>query len=311
MRAPGRAIGLLAVLLAGCAGAACSGDATGPEAGPPAGTSSGVWARHGVAGASTVATGTGTPAVRGGTPDAGPTRVGAATAPPPWLGKRALPVGPNGFAVAQGTPPELRERSIITADELPPPADGRFHATVRAVPARVLARSTWTSRCPVARSQLRYVTVGFRGFDGRAHTGELLVNARVADQLVTVFARLFAAGFPIERMRITSTAELDARPTGDGNTTGVFVCRPVRGQTSWSQHAYGLAVDLDPFQNPYHSGDVVLPELAGAYLDRSDRRPGMVLPDGSAVRGFAAIGWRWGGDYRSLKDYMHFSASGG
>jgi hypothetical protein len=219
---------------------------------------------------------------------------------------RCRPGGPAG----QDTPPELRNRSIITVDDLPPPADGRFHATVKAVPASVLARSSWTKDCPVAAADLRYVTVGFRGFDGRAHTGELLVNARAADELVTVFDRLFAAGFPIERMRISSLAELNAPPTGDGNTTEAFACRPVRGQTAWSQHAYGLAVDLNPFQNPYHKGQVVLPELATAYLDRAEVRPGMVRPGGPAVRAFAAIGWQWGGDYRSLKDYMHFSATG-
>jgi hypothetical protein len=241
----------------------------------------------------------------------GPSRIGTATAAPSWLGTRVLPVGPDGFAAARQTPPELRRRSIITRDELPPPADGKFHASIGPVPPAVLARSSWTSRCPITAAQLRYLTVVFRGFDGRAHTGELLVNARVARPVVTVFARLFAAGFPIERMRITSAAELSAAPTGDDNTTGAFACRPVRGQKAWSEHAYGLAIDVDPFQNPYRRGTVVLPELAAAYLDRADSRPGMILPAGPVVRAFAAIGWTWGGDYRSLKDYMHFSIHGG
>jgi hypothetical protein len=238
-------------------------------------------------------------------------RIGNATAAPGWLGTRVLPVGPDGSAAAQATPPELRDRSIITVDDLPPPPDGRFHATNQAVPASVLARSSWTKACPVDADDLRYLTVSFRGFDGRAHTGELLVNARAADGLVSVFRQLFAANFPIERMRISSAAELNAPSTGDGNTTEAFACRPVRGQTSWSQHAYGLAVDIDPFQNPYHKGKVVLPELATDYLDRADARPGMVQPNGSVERAFASIGWQWGGDYRSLKDFMHFSANGG
>jgi hypothetical protein len=240
-----------------------------------------------------------------------PARIGNATAAPSWLGTRVLPVGPDGFAAAQDTPPELRNRSIISVDDLPPPSDGRFHSTVQAVPASVLARSSWTKNCPVAAADLRYVTVTFRGFDGLAHTGELLVNAKAADKLVTVFRRLFAADFPIERMRISTAAELNAPPTGDDNVTEAFACRPVRGQKAWSQHAYGLAVDLDPFQNPYHKGKVVLPELATAYLDRAAVRPGMAQPSGTAVRAFAAVGWKWGGDYRSLKDYMHFSATGG
>ena len=98
---------------------------------------------------------------------------------------------------------------------------------------------------PVAATDLRYVRVSFRGFDGLAHTGELLANARAANALVTVFGDLFAEGYPIERMRVTSAAELNAPPTGDGNTTAAFACRPVRGQKAWSQHAYGLAVDVN------------------------------------------------------------------
>src|SRR5215475_3581779 len=252
---------------------------------------------------------------RASRPGTGPsptaTRIGNATPAPRWLGTRALRVGPNGFAAAQNTPPELRNRSIITVDELPPPPDGRFHATVQMVPAGVLARSSWTKKCPVAATDLRYLTVSFRGFDGRAHTGELLVNAKAAHDIVTVFGRLFAAGFPIERMQITDPSELHAAFFGDANTTEAFVCRPVRRQTAWSQHAYGLAIDVNPFQNPYHRGQVVLPELATSYLDRADARPGMAQPGGMLVRAFAAVGWKWGGDYRSLKDYMHFSANGG
>jgi hypothetical protein len=239
------------------------------------------------------------------------TRIGAATAAPAWLGTRVLSVGSNGFAAARATPPELRNRSIITTDDLPPPADGGFHSTIQAVPASVLARSTWSSACPVKSTDLRYVTVSFRGFDGLAHTGELLVNARAAGDVVKVFARLFAEGYPIEQMRVTSAAELNAPPTGDGNTTDAYACRPVRGNKIWSQHAYGLAVDVNPFQNPYRKGKVVLPELATSYLDRGNVRPGMILPHGPVLKAFAAIGWKWGGDYHSLNDFMHFSANGG
>ena len=252
-----------------------------------------------------------TPATPAPSPSPTVAHVGNATAAPSWLGTRVLPVGKNGVVPAQTTPPELRDRSIVTVDDLPPPADGRFHATSTPVPASVLARSSWTKACPVASTDLRYLTVSFRGFDGQAHTGELLVNKRAATDLISVFRQLFAANFPIERMHISSAAQLNAPPTGDGNTTESFACRPVRGQSSWSQHAYGLAVDVNPFQNPYQKGTVVLPELAASYLDRADKRPGMILPGGPVDKAFTSIGWGWGGDYRSLKDYMHFSESGG
>ena len=124
-----------------------------------------------------------------------------------------------------------------------------------------------------------------------------------------MFRTLYRERFPIEEMRITRRDELDAAPTGDGNTTGAFVCRPTTGSTTtFSQHAYGLAIDVDPFQNPYEKGDLVLPELASTYLDRGKQRPGMLTDD--VVAAFARIGWEWGGDWQSLKDYQHFSQNG-
>jgi hypothetical protein len=170
--------------------------------------------------------------------------------------------------------------------------------------------ATWNPACPVPLADLRYVTVSFQGFDGRPHTGELVVHQRVADQLVSVFARLHQASFPIEEMRLVTTADLGAPPTGDGNNTAAFVCRKARKQTRWSAHAYGLAVDLNPFQNPYRRGDLVLPELASAYLDRDRVRPGMIRPGDVVTKAFATIGWTWGGTWRSPTDSMHFSATG-
>jgi len=174
----------------------------------------------------------------------------------------------------------------------------------------VIARSTWAPGCPVGKGDLAWIRLTFWGFDSARHTGELLVNSAAAADLVTVFHRLFDARFPIERMRITTRAEQTAPPTGDGNDTESFNCRPVVGSTVFSQHAYGLAVDLNPFQNPYQKGDLVLPELAGAYTDRSWRRPGMILPGGVVVRAFTSIGWGWGGSWRSLTDPQHFSSTG-
>jgi hypothetical protein len=72
-----------------------------------------------------------------------------------------------------------------------------------------------------------------------------------------------------------------------------------------------MAVDVNPFQNPYRRGDLVLPELAGAYLDRADRRPGMVRPGDAVTAAFADLRWTWGGSWRSPRDFMHFSATGG
>ena len=205
----------------------------------------------------------------------------------------------------------MRVRRWNTRDTIPALPGTGFKAVVAdPAPERVLARSTWKPRCPVGRDDLAWIRMTYRGFDDARHSGEMLVNAAVSGDVVEVFRRLYAAEFPIESMGIARLEDLGAPPTGDGNGTGAFACRPIRGGTAYSQHAYGLAVDLNPFQNPYRRGDVVLPELASAYLDRDWLRPGMITPDGPAVRAFASVGWEWGGTWSSLKDYQHFSLTG-
>lgn len=240
----------------------------------------------------------------------GPAPLG--TRPPAWLGTRPLPTTAAGFGVQRRTPPALRDRRFTLPDTVAElPGTGFAARITDPAPQQVIARSTWAPGCPVAADELAWVRVAFTGFDGSRHTGELLVASSVAHDVVSVFRSLYRARFPLEEMRISTEAEQHAAPTGDGNDTSAFNCRPVRGATSYSAHAYGLAIDVNPFQNPYLKGDLVLPELAGAYANRDWVRPGMILPGGPVVRAFTRIGWTWGGSWHSLKDLQHFSATGG
>ena len=229
------------------------------------------------------------------------------------VGASPLPLRPDGFGQVLPTPKVLRVRRLPTVDLLPPPSDERFHATTQRINASVRHRmgETYRPGCPVGLSDLRYLTLTFWGFDRKAHTGELVVAASAAARTVRAFRALYSIRFPIEEMRLPTTADLDAPPTGDGNDTAGFVCRAARGQTRFSAHAYGLAIDVNPFQNPYVKGDLVLPELASAYLDRGWVRPGMFEPRSAAVRAFTREGFTWGGTFRSLKDYQHLTLTGG
>lgn len=230
-------------------------------------------------------------------------------APPEWLGSRPLPLRPDGFGEVVPTPPELVDRAFATVDLLDPPSGEAFESSVGSVPPDVLARSTWDPACPVGVEDLAYLTVAHWGFDGVPHTGELLVDARAANEIVEVFSRLYDARFPIEQMRVIRADELDAPPTGDGNITTAFVCRPAVGSTSWSMHAHGLAIDINPFHNPYLKGDLVLPELASAYTDRDTAKPGMITEGDVVTTAFDDMGWYWGGRWSTLADWMHFSAN--
>ena len=225
--------------------------------------------------------------------------------------QRVIATDANGSARVQSTPFALRDRNLPTVDVLPPPPDdGVFRWEVSPLDDETLARSTWHEDCPVTPDQLSYVTVSFIGFDGMPHTGELVVHADHAHGIAAVFGQLFEQRFPIEEMRIVSAGDLIPPHWGDTNNTSSFVCRSVTDGSRFSEHAWGLAIDINPFQNPYVRGQRVIPALADSFGDRTWRRDGMIDSGDPVVAAFERIGWRWGGDWNSLKDYQHFSHNG-
>jgi D-alanyl-D-alanine carboxypeptidase len=187
-----------------------------------------------------------------------------------------------------------------------------FGHSISRVNAAQLPHS-WHRGCPVAPAQLRRLRLTYWGFDGRAHTGTLVVNVRAVRPLTQVFSRLYAARFPIRRMRrIDAYGGRDERSL-EADNTAAFNCRYAiaAGPRRWSAHAYGQAIDVNPVENPYLDRGRVHPRSGRAYLDRSRRRPGMAVPGGVLVRAFASVGWHWGGRWSGSPDYQHFSASGG
>jgi hypothetical protein len=96
------------------------------------------------------------------------------------------------------------------------------------------------------------------------------------------------------------------------DNTSAFNCRRIPGSPSrgWSMHAYGEAIDVNPVENPYIVGDRVLPPAGRRFVDRARRRPGMAVSGGVLVNAFAAVGWKWGGNWRNSLDYQHFSTTG-
>jgi poly-gamma-glutamate synthesis protein (capsule biosynthesis protein) len=172
--------------------------------------------------------------------------------------------------------------------------------------------SSWHRGCPVGLGELRLLELTYRGFDGEAHHGRLVVNRRFDDEIIAVFKRLYTIGYPIRRMELIDRYGADDRRSMNADNTSAFNCRYVAGTTRWSNHAYGLAVDLNPIENPYVSGSHVSPPAGHAFADRSRDAPGMIH-DGDAVeRAFARrAGWEWLGDGPgAIRDYQHFSADG-
>ena len=230
---------------------------------------------------------------------------------PDWLGTRLLPLRPDEFGVVQPTPPEMQDRQFETLDVLPPPADEGFHSTIDTDPTRRPGPLQLGSGVPSdPRRAFLSDDVPLWIRPAFPHRGDDRERRRRGTGGRDLPETSRGRRFPIEQMRVITKEEIDAHPTGDWNDTTSFVCRPAVGSTSWSQHAYGTGIDINPFHNPYLKGDLVLPELASAYVDREDVRVGMIVPGDVATESFAEIGWGWGGHWSSLKDWMHFSLSG-
>jgi D-alanyl-D-alanine carboxypeptidase-like protein len=193
------------------------------------------------------------------------------------------------------------------------PAAGEFRGRIAPIDSAAAKRMTgvsWRPGCPVPLRDLRSLSLSYRGFDGRVHTGRLVVHRDVARELVGVFRRLYDAGVPIRRMVPVDTYGGSDFRSIEADNTSAFNCRYVDGTTRWSEHAYGRAIDVNPIENPYVSGGTTSHRTSRPYLDRSRRRPGMAVEGGALVSAFDAAGWGWGGRWSGAKDYQHFSASG-
>ena len=183
------------------------------------------------------------------------------------------------------------------------------------VRAELRASGFYSRGCPVGMSELRVLTASYRDFHGHTQKGQLVVNRRRAAAR-RVFRRLYAMHFPIRHMTLSAIYGPRRDQPADGDVTASFECRqaaasPCVGRVrtgSWSMHAYGLAVDVNPGENPYVGcGQSMDPSLR-RYRLRTHHYKGMV---GRVVRAFGSIGWGWGGSWAGdTKDYMHFSSTG-
>jgi hypothetical protein len=223
-------------------------------------------------------------------------------------GRDAAPAGRAAATPAAST------GSVAPPSPTPPERSAQppgFVADIRPVTASDLGRS-WHPGCPVGPDQLRQIRLSYRGFDGEAHTGTLVVHRTAATAAVAVFRTLYQQRFPIRRMSpVDAYGGSDDASMADDNTSG-FNCRNAvnGGPAKWSAHAYGKAIDVNPVENPYLLNGDVLPPAGRAYADRATYRPGMAVPGEALVKAFAAAGWSWGGRW-SDPDYQHFSSGGG
>jgi hypothetical protein len=221
----------------------------------------------------------------------------------------ALAVAAAALVQCGSAPPPPAATSPPSVVDTSPPAapTAPAAATIQPVSAADLGPS-WHPGCPVDPSHLRRVDVQYLGFDGQTHRGDLIVHEDLAPDVVAIFDQLLQLRYPIEKIRT-----LDRYPGADDelsmedNNTSAFNCRDIPGSGRWSAHAFGRAIDLNPLLNPeIDRTGAIQPKNAAPYLDRKRTDPGILHAGDAAVRVFTDRGWRWGGDWRTPKDYQHF-----
>lgn len=165
----------------------------------------------------------------------------------------------------------------------------------------------------ITLEELVYLNVLYNDFEGGVQTGELICNQYIALDLLEIFEELYRSGYQFEEISLIDKYDGDDTLSMEHNNTSCFNYRIVDGSDHLSKHAYGLAIDINPFYNPYvvynknGSGETYIsPKGSEAYADRSKDFPYKIDENDLCYKLFTEHGFTWGGNWNSSKDYQHF-----
>ena len=212
--------------------------------------------------------------------------------------------GGHGHDACEGGPGRDRLLSCMPAFE------ARSSAIDGDLRRRMTGRS-WHSGCPVPLGELRLIELRHWDFKRDVRGGELVVHESAVGDVTRAMRAIFSHRFPIRRIRLVDHYGADDQRSMRADNTSAFNCRFIAGRPGvWSQHAFGRAIDVNPIENPYVGGGSVSPRAGRRFADRSRDAKGMIHGGDRVVRAFRSVGWEWGGNWRSVRDYQHFSANG-
>jgi hypothetical protein len=178
------------------------------------------------------------------------------------------------------------------------------------IPNTIFSRmqnNSWKKTNAVAIKDLVYLRVKYWGFDDKPHIGEIIVHKRLEKDMLDIFNELFSAKFPIEKIRLIDDYAGNDELSMTDNNSSAFCTRPMTGKKDqYSKHSYGIAIDINPVQNPYVKNNIVAPKQGRDYLDRNNIRKGMIIKGDVCYKAFVSRGFTWGGEWTTLKDYQHF-----
>lgn len=169
---------------------------------------------------------------------------------------------------------------------------------------------SYKENCIVPREELRYLHILHVGFDNNTHEGELIVNKRIAEDVLDIFKELYKAGYQIEKVRLIDEYNAQDELSMRDNNSSAFNFRYISYSTTLSKHAMGLAVDINTLYNPYIKqvdGRLnIEPANAVQYVDRNRQFPHKIDHQDLCYKLFTKHGFEWGGDWEDSKDYQHF-----
>ena len=177
---------------------------------------------------------------------------------------------------------------------------------------RITGKS-WKQNCPISLGDLAYLEISFWGYDDQEHVGELIVHKRLAQEVLEIFQEIYENHFPIERMRLVEAYNVDDIASMNDNNSSAFCSRAITNKPGiFSNHSYGIAIDINTKVNPYVKGNCVLPESGSQFLERDKPAKGIITDnkENACHLAFIKRGWDWGGSWYSKKgyvDYQHFS----
>lgn len=169
---------------------------------------------------------------------------------------------------------------------------------------------SYKENCTVPREELRYLHILHVGFDNNTHEGELIVNKRIAEDVLDIFKELYKAGYQIEKVRLIDEYNAQDELSMRDNNSSAFNFRYISYSTTLSKHAMGLAVDINTLYNPYIKqvdGRLnIEPANAVQYVDRNRQFPHKIDHQDLCYKLFTKYGFEWGGDWEDSKDYQRF-----
>ena len=179
---------------------------------------------------------------------------------------------------------------------------------------RMVEGNSWRKGCPVPLINLRYLQMIHLNFEGQTVMGEMIVHKDVADEVVYIFEELYHMNYAINKMHLVSDYHGNDWDSIEHDNTSAFNCRKATGKKTWSKHSYGKAIDINPIANPYISRTGYISHRASdkykirRHIDSNNLADKALLLDSDfATKLFKSYGWRWGGDWKNVKDYQHFS----